>query len=339
MKIIMVSMMHDYGIKERDFSYDYYNMYDTLKKMTGVNVIFFDYMETLNEAGRGEMNIRLLALIEKEKPDLTTFSLYTDQLLPETLDKARSFTKTLCYFWDDQWRIQFALQWAPHFDYLTTPDYDGIRKWKSRGFNKVIYSPFGSNPNKWKRLDVPKKYDVSFVGMKHSYREWILRKLEKAGISVHTVGAGWPSGFVSYDEIINIFNQSRINLNLSNSISYDLRYAFSSLRAVRDVANSLRASGDVKNREQIKGRHFEIPGCGGFQLSFYVEGLEHCYDIGQEIAVYSDTDDLIEKINYYLKYEDDRERIAAAGYQRTLRDHTYEKRVKDILAYTGLMNG
>jgi glycosyltransferase involved in cell wall biosynthesis len=33
--------------------------------------------------------------------------------------------------------------------------------------------------------------------------------------------------------------------------------------------------------------------CGGFQLSYYVDELAHCYEIGQEIVGYLDVDDLI----------------------------------------------
>ncbi|MBM3228755.1 glycosyltransferase family 1 protein, partial [Candidatus Pacearchaeota archaeon] len=165
----------------------------------------------------------------------------------------------------------------------------------------------------------------------HPYREWIIKKLKKAGIDVYVVGAGWKNGYVSYEELIKIFNQSKINLNLSNSSKIN-KYMFSSFGAFKNAMSFIK-SGDVKNREQIKGRHFEIPGCGGFQLSYYVEGLEHCYEISKEIAVYMNAEGLIEKIRYYLKNESEREEIAQRGYKRTLSEHTYEKRIKEILKF------
>lgn len=117
-KILLVSMLYDYGIKERGYSYDYYNMYDALKNMLGESALFFDFMTIYQEKGKQEMNRHLLEFIKKEKPALTIFSLYTDQFIPEVLDEIRNYTKTLCYFWDDQWRIKFATYWAPHFDYI-----------------------------------------------------------------------------------------------------------------------------------------------------------------------------------------------------------------------------
>jgi len=334
-KILLVSMLYDYGMKERGHSYDYYNMYDVLKRMYGGNALFFDYMGVLQEVGKQAMNERLMELVKKEKPDLSIFSLYRDEFIPEVLDDIKGYTKSLCYFWDDQWRINYAVRWAPHFTYISTPDFDGIKKWKVRGFNNVIYSPFGCNHYLWKKNDLPKIYDVSFVGMYHPHREWIIKGLKRAGINVYVVSANWGNGYVSYEEIINIFNRSKINLNLSNTISLDIRYLFSSVRAFRNAMSVVKRS-DVKSCEQIKGRHFEIPSCGGFQLSYYVEGLEHCYEIGKEIAIYTNIDDLVEKTRYYLSHDNERKKIADAGYKRAINEHTYEKRVKDILDFTGV---
>jgi len=43
LKILLMAMLYDYGIKERGYSYAYYNMYGTLKNMFGENAMFFDY--------------------------------------------------------------------------------------------------------------------------------------------------------------------------------------------------------------------------------------------------------------------------------------------------------
>jgi spore maturation protein CgeB len=91
-----------------------------------------------------------------------------------------------------------------------------------------------------------------------------------------------------------------------------------------------------KDFEQIKARHFEINGCRGFQLSYYVDGLEHCYEIGKEIAVYLSPDDLIDKIRYYLADDALRESIALAGYQRTLNEHTFRQRFERVFSAMGL---
>jgi len=50
------------------------------------------------------------------------------------------------------------------------------------------------------------------------------------------------------------------------------------------------------------------------------------------MAVYSDADDLAEKIGYYLSHDDERERVRRAGYERFLRDHTMLARLEAIFS-------
>ncbi|MBT9168802.1 MAG: Spore protein YkvP [Syntrophomonadaceae bacterium] len=148
---------------------------------------------------------------------------------------------------------------------------------------------------------------------------------------------------ITSEDMISIFNQSRINLNLSNCVSWDIRYLFTpfrpiknTLRAWRQAVHAIRRT-DMKTVEQVKGRHFEINACGGFQLSYYVEGLERMYSIGEEIALFVSPQDLVEKTRYYLKHEEEREAIAKRGYLRTRSDHTMEKRFQHIFGQLGLI--
>jgi spore maturation protein CgeB len=158
---------------------------------------------------------------------------------------------------------------------------------------------------------------ASFVGQPHGNRRSVVRYLERNGIEVATYGNGWPNGRISQEEMIRIFNISKINLNLSNS-SWNLRTIF-------------------RNQQQIKGRNFEIPGCGGFILTNYVEGIERYFVLDKEIVCFSDRRDLLEKVRYYLAHDEERSRIAQAGYERTLRDHTYEIRFRELFTQMGFV--
>ena len=87
---------------------------------------------------------------------------------------------------------------------------------------------------------------------------------------------------------------------------------------------------------QIKGRNFEISGCGSFCLTEYADDLERYYEIGREVECFSSSNEAVEKIRYYLEHGAEREEIARAGHERTLRDHTYEKRFVEIFKTIGL---
>jgi len=300
-------------------------------------VIVFDFMEILQQQGREQMNQTLLETVKDERPDVVIIVPYTDQLIPEIMDEINHHTITVGYFFDDMWRIEYAHFWANHFTFITTSDANGLQNFHEAGHDNAIYSPFACNHRIFEKKDLPKKYDVSFVGQYHPYRAWYLRELKRAGMAVQVWGNGWKTERLSQDHMVNVFNQSRINLNLSNSVSWDVRYLSTldrpvkeTLRAWRDTFRSLRRP-DSKVREQVKGRHFEINACGSFQLSYYVEGLERHYQIGDEIALYASPEELVEKVCYYLKHEDEREAIAQRGYERTLSEHTMEQRFRQLL--------
>ena len=93
-----------------------------------------------------------------------------------------------------------------------------------------------------------------------------------------------------------------------------------------------------RNSDQIKARNFEVPGCGGFLLSGQAENLADYYVDGQEIVIFKNLRDLIDKIRYYLEHDEERARIAEAGYERTFREHTYEHRFREFFARIGLDN-
>jgi spore maturation protein CgeB len=332
MKVLLVCMEYDYGEPSRGHSYEYYNFFLSLRSL-GHDVTIFDYMAEIKKIGKMEMNKKLLNIVTQSPPDLAFFSLYTDQLDPEIVNKLRNYTKTLCFFHDDTWREEYSLFWARNFDYFTTADIYGERRYEAQGLSNSIHFPFGCNGSVYRRMELPKRYDVSFVGGWSPYRHWLIERVRKAGFSVHAVGYRWPAGKVDLDEMVKVYNESRINLNLSNSANWDARYLLSSPRA---LVNRIRST---KTIEQIKARPFEVNGCGAFQLSYYVEGLETYYQIGKEIGIYLDPDDLLTKIKLYLADETLRQTIAQAGYLRTLSDHTFERRFKKIFARMGLSDG
>jgi spore maturation protein CgeB len=324
-------MLHTYGDPKREYSYEYFNFYLVLQQM-GYEVELFDYAGEMRTLGKEGMNQKLLARVKEWQPAVTLFSLYTDQFEPLVVEKLREYTKTLCFFHDDTWRVEYSRYWAQHFDFFTTPDVHGEMKYREIGLHNAIHFPFGCNEQIFRKMDVPKKFDVSFVGGWHPYRKWLIKRLEKNGIDVEVLGHHWPNGEIDQDGMVRVFNESRINLNLSNSAPWDVRYLMSSPRG---LINRLHSK---KNIEQLKARIFEVNGCGSFQLSYYVEGLESCYDINREIGVYTDPDDLVEKVKFYLAHAELRESIAAAGLARTLHEHTFNQRFHKVFQIMGLVD-
>lgn len=365
MKILYVAMKYDYGRRDRGFSFEHVNFFDALDE-EGHEILYFDFMSLIDELGRGGMNRRLFDIAQSEQPDLMFTVLFKDELDPAVVSRISSElpTVTLNWFCDDHWRFEsFSSRWAPCFNWVVTTASSALPKYKQIGYANVIKSQWGCNDNLYCKHDLPLAHDVSFVGQPHGNRRAVIDALRSAGIDVLTRGYGWEDGRVSQDEMIQIFNQSRINLNLPNAsrpaesqLTLVRRARLSTARVLktlpfgeRAVAVAARAlsaleqarSGDRPSAvemfpEQIKGRNFEVPGCGGFLLTGAADDLEHYYVPGREIAVFDSIDDLVEQVRYYLDHEEERRQIAQAGYDRTLREHKYRHRFEEIFRTMGM---
>lgn len=307
-------MKYDYGDPKRGLGYEYYNFYLTFKKM-GLEIVEFDCMSILNKIGRKKMNLLLWDTVQNEQPDLLICALMRDEFDPAVIRKISKETNTTTYNWfsDDHWRYdRFSRHWAPMFNWVSTTDQEAISKYHRDGYQNVIKTQWGFNPDIYKAQDTPYQYDVTFVGQVHSNRKSIINTLKKNGIQITCFGADWPNGRIDQEEMIAVFNQSRINLNLNNS-STNKWYRFWK-----------------KDRDQIKGRNFEVPGSGGFLLTGNADNLEKYFVPGKEIGLYASEDQLTERIKYYLENESEREAIKTAGYRRSQEEHSYSRRFEVI---------
>jgi spore maturation protein CgeB len=77
-------------------------------------------------------------------------------------------------------------------------------------------------------------------------------------------------------------------------------------------------------------RLFETTGVGSFLLTDNLPGIDELFEVGKEVETYDSIDECIDKIKYYLLNEEEREKVAKAGQIRTLKDHTYEKRIEKL---------
>ena len=112
-----------------------------------------------------------------------------------------------------------------------------------------------------------------------------------------------PKGANSLTEMPLIFHESRININIT----------------MRPIATGLSL------------RLFDVCGCGGFLLTNYQEELPALYEPGVEAETFSGIEEMIDKIEWYTTHEAERAAIALAGYERTKTEHTYEKRIAEMI--------
>lgn len=324
MRVLYVGLLYNYGKKEEGYSYEHFNLesgFDDCasKGMFDVSYAYPDSTPDLEAT----INEHILS----EDIDAIFHVAFNESLdLPEGSARLAMKRDIPVLQWDCDSSWRFPTWIAPrrsrvsHF--ITT--HSATIPWYERYGMKVIKSQWGGSPLYVPR-DIPKVHDVSFIGQKHGQkndgsfvRADIVDALMKAGIKIDLFGSYWDGypnwgGYVTdFSKVLDVFNGSKICLNLSNPWH-------------------------VGTMPQIKGRHFEIPQIRGFQLCTPADDLNSYFVDGHEIVVVNAIDDMIDKIKYYLDHDEERERIAHAGYKRMMHDHQWANRFEHIFKEIGLL--
>jgi spore maturation protein CgeB len=92
----------------------------------------------------------------------------------------------------------------------------------------------------------------------------------------------------------------------------------------------------IREEGALSGKVFMITGCGGFLMIKYIKGVEEFFEIGKEIEIFNEHEEAFDKINYYLKNEEKRRKIAENARKRVLREHLYIHRLKKIFEICGI---
>jgi spore maturation protein CgeB len=343
-KVLFVSLAWDYKDPARGPSFEFTNFWLALQAMEGVEATFFAFDDVEIAEGTAEMNRRLLDRVEDERPELVFFFLFEDEIHRDTVEAITRSTTTLNWFADDHWRFDsFTRRWATAFTWSSTTDRNSIEKYREVGQDRVILTQWACNHHLYRPSLLPQDIPMTFVGQAHGSRKRTIREVRRAGIDVETWGFGWPNGRLGIREMLEVFNRSQINLNMSNashaiSVANLTRLPVETLRAAvegRGASTPLRRMRAAK-RDQIKGRNFEIPGVGGFLLTNHLPDLHLYYVPNEEVVTFANTSELIDKARYFLDHETERRVIASAGLERTLRDHTYEQRFKNLFSEMAL---
>ena len=178
----------------------------------------------------------------------------------------------------------------------------------------------GFEPDVLSRISSDKSdfFDISFIGSLHKVHASRIALLEKlcdkfeniriwapeidrlssfSPIRKRYVGQAWGQG------MYQVLSDSRITVNHHGDVP--------------DYANNMRL--------------FEATGVGTLLVTDRKENLRDMFDPGKEIVTYKTPEECIELIQYYLEHEDERKAISLAGQRRTLRDHTYRKRMEGLI--------
>ena len=308
MRILCVFGRHNYGDPARGEGVEYTHFLPALRTL-GHEVEFFESFSRQAHADFAALNRALLARVDSWQPDVVFTVLMMAEIWLETIALIRNTgAKLVNWSTDDSWKYrQFSRLIAPAFDVFATTCPSAPAWYARDGIAHCVLTQWAAATTD---MAAPKPaaecvLDVSFVGSNYGERPKRIDALHAAGITVECFGHGWPNGAVDAARLRSIIRDSRVSLNFSD------------------------AGGGAG--KQIKARIFEVPGAGGLLLTEGAPHLEDFFEPGREIAVFQDEGTLVASARRLLDASHERDAIALAGYQRVLREHTYEKRLTVLL--------
>ena len=105
-----------------------------------------------------------------------------------------------------------------------------------------------------------------------------------------------------------------------------------------DLTRIYRAStinldiGRLYQNDIVTMRVFDILACGGFALVEHTDALEELFEVGVELDSYRNRAECLEKARHYLAHPEEARAIAARGLHAVRERHSFELRVRHMLA-------
>ncbi len=160
--------------------------------------------------------------------------------------------------------------------------------------------------------------DVGFVGTWEKERCESILYLARHGVKVKVFGDKYWKKYSNYCENLKIVTGGLYNDDYAKAFG-----AFKiSLCFLKKCAF-----------DQVTARSVEIPACGGFMLAEKTNEHLHVFEENKEAVFFSSDQELLEKCEYYLDHDEEREKIAKAGRKRCIEsDYSNEGMIRRVLS-------
>jgi len=251
-------------------------------------------------------------------------------LYPETIDRVRDETGAVMTNWFQDYPVQYedSVRMAPHYDHFFWGDTYPLEKHRALGYDNEHWLPFACDPEIHRPIELtPEEVgryacEVCFVGSMYPGRAKLLEQLVEFDLGIW--GPGWEKlapdsplraclrgGPVPPEEWVKIFNAADIVLNVDG------------------YGETLDEAGHMGNT-----RVYEAPACGAFELTDEKRDITTLFESGRELVCYDfhNPAQLRELVEHYLAQHDERQRIADQGREAMLSAHTYQHRMRALIA-------
>ncbi len=309
-KILVLNVHKKDGRSMNDFAD--FNARRLMESFGGGRVFYFS--DSVNDIGIRRTEEEIRRIITEEGVSIVFFAPNGDsyELSIEFFKGLKKDLGVKCVLWvlDDEMIFDVMTRYySQAFDAAVTADYYATFAYRKLGLPALYY--FSSylkadlHP-----VDVEKDIPVSFVGdcSKADRMEYI-GYLRENGIDVRAFGDNTEKGFLSKAEVPVIYSRSKINLNFTK---VDRAAPASWFLADNALTNIIR---------QNKGRPMEIALTRSFCLSEASPSIGAVFEEGREIDTFRCKEELLAKVNHYLKNDKERERAAEGAYRKAVGEY------------------
>lgn len=270
------------------------------------------------------INRDLIKTVENTRPDLV-FLYRATKIYPDTVKRIREMGIAVFLYNNDNpfskdypwyfWRHYIGT--IPYADAAFGYRHSDLPEYEKRGASNVhLLRSYYIEKDNYIIGGTTKKYDVIFLGhFEQDDRLTFIKQLTGAGIHV-----GVPK---RYFENLDKDDPYLQLLEDTDGADYN--------RTINEAKIALVFL-STRHSDTYTRRCFEIPAAGTFMLSQFTDDMASLYEPDKEAVYFHTPEELLEKVQYYLAHEDEREQIARAGHERLLRDgHEVGDRVEEIM--------
>ncbi|WP_420850491.1 CgeB family protein [Paenibacillus tepidiphilus] len=278
----------------------------------------------------------MLEVAAREMPDavlvMNGLHVFPSNHLEQISEIRKLGIPTAIWFADDPYFTEDTSEICKSYDHVFTHELGCLEFYRSLGAISVHYLPLCVNPQMFypRRTGPQYQYDIVFIGNAFRNRTELFDALTPylLGKKVLIAGGFWErlscyeqlspfikDGFIPPEETANYYSGAKLVINIHRPWEGGM-----------DNRNTFQLPS-----RSINPRTYEISACGTMQLTDVREDLGSLYRPGVDLETFASGEELQEKIDYYLKHEQERRKIALQGLKTTLSRHTFTSRLPYLL--------
>ena len=300
-------------------------------RQMGHEVETFDHYDASRNLGKARRTDLLVQKIRGGSFDLVLYETGgTEPVETEALAGLSKKTCIVAWNSDDDWQWDATRRIANHFTFMVTT-YTHIYEENRKEYPNLLLSQWaclGAFSDHSRHKDI----GFSFAGAVYAIRNSACRFLRhRAGLLCFGRGSRLVNLGLPY-----VRGVSRFPWLYGRPIHFE---------EINDIWNRTRVSytplggGPRGEVLQIKSRVFDMGLSGTLVLCEHSPNLERYYEPGRECITFESLEDCAEKATWYLSHEAERAQIACNYEERTLKEHTWPHRFRDLFDQAGLVGG